>query len=389
MFSGFFVSRLHVKQREVCVDQLLIGPELFRLVPFLDRAGKIAFSVIRHSEGKLGVEIIRIRRQHHFKFLNRAVVIALAEGEHRIVVLVLRRFIHFDKYCYDMIVTRAQAGQFVSVTTPIKLISTDFDGTLHSEGDNPPIPRELERLIGSLQQRGASWVINTGRDLASLMESLTKAGLGIRPDYVVVVEREIYRLEQSDYVSVEDWNRRCGELHTDLFLRVRPLMPKITEWIRSRFKAMVYEDAYSPFCLIAESTQDAEAIHEYLEVFCADLNDLTIMRNDIYARFSHKAFNKGTALAEIARRLSISPDQIVAAGDHLNDLPMLSSEYARWLVAPVNAVDAVKQAVLRQNGVVSERHCGYGVAHGLSQILAKLGFAMIEPARNAADLKLI
>jgi hypothetical protein len=268
------------------------------------------------------------------------------------------------------------------VKPPIKLIATDFDGTVHTDFETPPVPRELELLIGALQQRGVTWVINTGRDLTSLMESLTKAGLSIRPDFVVVVEREIYELKESDYVSVRDWNERCSRLHAELFEKVRPHMPKITEWVNSRYKAMVYEDPYSPFCLIAEKTRDAEEIHEYLEVFCKDLGDLVVMRNDIYARFSHKAYNKGTALAEIARRLKINSGEIVAAGDHLNDLPMLSTEFARWLVAPMNAIDQVKQAVLRQNGYVSEKHCGYGVAHGIAHVLKSTGFALDHLAEN-------
>lgn len=243
------------------------------------------------------------------------------------------------------------------------------------------MPRDLERLIGALQERGVIWVINTGRDLRSLLETLTKAGLSIRPDYVVVVEREIYQLQESEYVSVREWNDRCAQMHAEIFDRVRPHMPKITEWINARYKAMVYEDPYSPFCLVAEKVQDAEEIHDYLEVFCKELGDLVVVRNDIYARFSHKAFNKGTALAEIARRLGIKPDEIIAAGDHWNDLPMLSSEFARWLVAPVNAIDQVKEAVRRQNGYVSEKHCGHGVAHGLAEVLKSAGFVL----ENLAD----
>jgi HAD superfamily hydrolase (TIGR01484 family) len=269
------------------------------------------------------------------------------------------------------------------VKPPIKLISTDFDGTVHTDFENPPIPRELEHLIGELQARGVVWIINTGRDLTSLMESLTKAGVSIRPDYVVVVEREIYQLRESDYVGVDEWNQKCTDLHAELFAKVRPHMPKIIAWIKSKFKAMVYEDAYSPFCLIAESTRDAEEIHEYLEVYCKDLSDLVVMRNDIYARFSHKAFNKGTALAEIARRLKIKPREIVAAGDHLNDLPMLTRQYAHWLVAPVNAIPSVKEAVLQQQGYVSEKHCGHGVAHGLKVILESAGYTLEKIAEKA------
>src|ERR1041385_6296067 len=93
------------------------------------------------------------------------------------------------------------------MSLPIQLISTDFDGTLHSGVESPPIPADIERVIGHLQKRGAKWVINTGRDLTSLMEELARAQLSIRPDFVVVVEREIYKLEESEFVSVRDWIR--------------------------------------------------------------------------------------------------------------------------------------------------------------------------------------
>ena len=262
----------------------------------------------------------------------------------------------------------------------IKLISTDFDGTVHSDFEHPPIPEDLERLIAALQAKGVKWIINTGRELGSLVETLARTGISVRPDYVVVVEREIYQLRESDYVGVNEWNQKCTATHADLFTRVRPHLPEVQRWIHSRFKATVYEDAYSPFCLVAESTRDADAIHEYLEVFCAHLGDLTVVRNDVYARFSHKAYNKGTALAEIGRRLGIGPDHIIAAGDHLNDLPMLSQEYARWLVAPVNAISAVKEAVLRQNGYVSEKQWGHGVAHGVRRVLQTAGMVLEEVA---------
>jgi HAD superfamily hydrolase (TIGR01484 family) len=256
------------------------------------------------------------------------------------------------------------------MSLPIQLISTDFDGTLHSGFENPPIPADIERIIKRLQQRGAKWVINTGRDL---MEELTKAQLSIRPDFVVVVEREIYKLEESGLTPVAEWNQGCANAHEQLFRQVRPQMPEIQKWIRERYKAVVYEDPYSPFCLIAENVRDAEEIHDYLSLYCQRVDNLTVMRNDIYARFSHVAYNKGTAMAEIARRLGISRDQVFAAGDHLNDLPMLKTEYARWLVAPVNAIPVVKEAVRRQKGYVSHQSHGYGVARGLEYFLESSG----------------
>jgi HAD superfamily hydrolase (TIGR01484 family) len=254
---------------------------------------------------------------------------------------------------------------------PIKLISTDFDGTLFAEFENPPVPLALQRIIGQLQEHGARWVINTGRDLSSLLESLGRAHLPIKPDFLVVVEREIYVRRDSQYAECEAWNRACTEAHRQLFERVRPDLPRLAAWVRQRFSATLYEDSYSPLCLIAERNEDAEAIHKYLDDYCREVPGLTVVRNDVYARFSHRDFNKGSALGEIARLLRVSNDETFAAGDHLNDLPMLSRHHARWLVAPANAVDPVKTVVRRQNGYVSQLPHGHGVADGLEFCLKR------------------
>jgi HAD superfamily hydrolase (TIGR01484 family) len=251
----------------------------------------------------------------------------------------------------------------------IKLVCTDFDGTLFAEFENPPVPRRLEALLARLQAEGSKWVINTGRDLSSLLETLGRAHLSIKPDFLVLVEREIYRHISGAYVEHGDWNQRCHSAHAELFRKVRDDLPRITDWIRERFNATVYEDFYSPFCLIAEKLEDAEAIHRYLDDYSATIPDLSVVRNDIYARFSHVAFNKGTALSEVARLLSVQPSEIFVAGDHLNDLPMLSLSHAHWLAAPANAVDLVKSTVLDQQGRVSDQTCGNGVADALEQCL--------------------
>ena len=123
---------------------------------------------------------------------------------------------------------------------------------------------------------------------------------------------------------------------------------------------------------------DADIIHGYLNEYCAQVPSLTVVRNDVYARFSHAAYSKGTALSEIARRLDISSDLILAAGDHLNDLPMLSREHARWLVAPSNAIARVKEAVRRQDGFVSDEPHGLGVARGVQFFLRSAGAVEIS-----------
>jgi len=257
------------------------------------------------------------------------------------------------------------------MSLPIKLISTDFDGTLYAEFENPPVPLPLQKLIGHLQERGARWVINTGRDLSSLMETLGRAHLPIKPDFLVVVEREIFVRRDSQFVQNLEWNQACTEAHRLLFERVRPDLPRLSAWVRRNFNATLYEDSYSPFCFIAEKISDADAIHQYLLEYCQQVPELTVVRNDVYARFSHRSYNKGSALAEIARLLNVGPHETCAAGDHFNDMPMLARDYAHWLVAPANAIELVKSSVRGQNGFVSKFAHGHGVADGLEFCLKR------------------
>jgi HAD superfamily hydrolase (TIGR01484 family) len=252
---------------------------------------------------------------------------------------------------------------------PIQLISTDFDGTLHADFENPPVPHDLQELIGSLQRQGAKWVINTGRDLSSVMEGMARARLTIKPDFLVVVERDIYFHEGTRYEACADWNDGCKSAHEELFARVREDVPRLVDWVSKRFRAALYEDSFSPFCLIAETNADADAIQQFLDEYCGTVPELTVVRNDVYARFSHANYNKGTALGEIARQLKIAHEHIFAAGDHLNDLPMLSGQFARYVAAPDNAVPAVKEAVRIQNGYVSHQPWGHGVARALEHFL--------------------
>src|SRR5437016_14303463 len=92
------------------------------------------------------------------------------------------------------------------MSLPIKLISTDFDGTLFAEFENPPIPDVLQRVIGDLQSKGTKWAINTGRDMSSLMEPLGRAGIRIEPDDLVLVERDIYTHHESVCVALGEWS---------------------------------------------------------------------------------------------------------------------------------------------------------------------------------------
>lgn len=256
------------------------------------------------------------------------------------------------------------------MTPAIQLISTDFDGTIFAEFENPPIAERFVSLISRLQTQGVKWVINTGRDMSGLMEALARSQISVQPDALVLVEREIHFHRDSRYVGHDEWNHGCTVAHEQLFTRIQPDLPRLRKWIAARYDATVYEDAYSPFCLLARHVSDADAIHNYVDEYCATIPNLHVVRNDVYARLAHNGYDKGKCLAEIARRWRVSHEHILVAGDHLNDLPMLNREHANYLITNANAVEPVKAAIRQQNGFISRRTHAEGITDGIEHYLA-------------------
>ena len=74
-------------------------------------------------------------------------------------------------------------------------------------------------------------------------------------------------------------------------------------------------------------------------------------------------------LIEVDHAGHTSVENVFAAGDHLNYLPMLDGQFAACVAAPDNAVPEVKEIVRRQKGYISHQPWGHGVARGLEYYL--------------------
>ncbi|MGB0582017.1 MAG: HAD family hydrolase [Limisphaerales bacterium] len=249
---------------------------------------------------------------------------------------------------------------------PIKLASTDFDGTLFCEFEEPPFPEQLQEILAEFQQAGGIWVINTGRDLASLLEELARCRVAVQPDYVVAVEREIHVREGAQFKPHVKWNTECRGKHEKLAQDLQNDLPGMASWIRNHSRASVFSDLWSPLAVIATNNEEMDEIQERIRLMTEHIENVAWMRNDVYARICHADYSKGTALAELERMLSIGVDEVFAIGDHLNDLAMLDPEVAGFIAAPGNSVPEVKEHVLAQDGRISEFSYGHAVANELA-----------------------
>ncbi|MDI9400490.1 MAG: HAD family hydrolase [Limisphaerales bacterium] len=254
----------------------------------------------------------------------------------------------------------------------IRLLCTDFDGTIfHESGDSSPISPRFLNLIRSLKSKGVQWVISTGRDRHEVLATLHHCGVDVLPDFLSTVERELYERKGDEYEPMQPWNQTCHEVHKELYEKIDSLLSPLEESIKKNYSdSVLYSDAYSPLCFIAANNPQADQLLDEVEQHFADVPELTLVRNDVYARLAHIDYNKGTTLLELQRHLGLTPDRVCTAGDHYNDIPMLRREVAHFIVTPSNAIEPIKDQVLAEGGYVSPLFSGEGIAEGVEKFLA-------------------
>lgn len=262
---------------------------------------------------------------------------------------------------------RYKVDQSLSVMM-IKLLSTDFDGTLVDHYASPPVAADLFKALAELRAGGVQWAVNTGRELEHIIEGLNEFGFPIEPDFVLTAEREVFhRGPGGEWQDYGEWNSQCAHAHDALFATAGPLLADIRSFLKQSGDAQPIFEGDRMIGLASETDEQMDRVCEFLERERRRVPGFHFMRNTIYVRFCHEDYSKGTALGELARLTGIDREAIFAAGDHYNDLPMLDGRHARWVACPANAVEAVKVAVTRAGGYVARQECSAGIVEALRQ----------------------
>ena len=248
----------------------------------------------------------------------------------------------------------------------IKLISTDFDGTLIEHGAIPPVAPELFEALVEMKSRGVLWAVNTGRVLWHIEAGLREFDFPIEPDYVLTSEREVFhRSPEGKWQDYGDWNKRCADDHDWLFSQASPLLADIHAEFDPKPWAHFEYDGERVVGIVTDNEPQMDEVCTFLERERVRVPGFNFMRNTIYLRFCHEAYSKGTALGELARLTGIAREEIFAAGDHFNDISMLDGRFAKWVACPGNAVEQVKRVVEEAGGYVAQGDCSAGVAEAL------------------------
>ncbi|HEV2096760.1 MAG TPA: HAD family hydrolase [Chthoniobacterales bacterium] len=257
----------------------------------------------------------------------------------------------------------------------IRLISTDFDGTLVAHDSDPVLDPDCMRLIGDLQKRGARWAINTGRSVELLESGLLDFDFPVHPDFILTSERDVFQRARNGrrWEPFGDWNDRCARAHADLFSSSKSVVAEVVDFVTQKTKARLIYDAQGLEGLIAADEREMETITEFIDRARTRQPKFHYQRNTVYLRFCHADYHKGAALAELSRLLGVPPAETFAAGDHHNDVSMLDGRYAHYPSCPSNAIPEVKETVRGAGGYVARSAGGAGVYEALAYFTKQEG----------------
>ncbi len=248
----------------------------------------------------------------------------------------------------------------------IRLLSTDFDGTLIGHEPDARAAASLTSALRHLRDQGAAWAVNTGRQLWFALEGLEHARLPHDPEFVLSSEKDIYRrTDGGDWEAFGEWNERTERQTVELLAGASHVLDAIRDMsARDASVEILYENGRMAGLMTADAAT-MDRVVETLRALASDVPDFSFNRNTVWLRFRHCEIHKGSALAELARLLGIARDEVLAIGDHHNDIPMLDGTSAGMVACPANAVGEVKDIVRAAGGYVSPRPWSEGVADAI------------------------
>lgn len=249
----------------------------------------------------------------------------------------------------------------------IRLLSTDFDGTLINHEGQPPVEPAFFALIERLRSQGIQWAVNTGRTLWHIEEGLKNDyRFPVEPDYMLVEERDLYhRGTDGNWQPYGNWNERSARDHDELFYLAGSLLAEVLRMIEGMPGAQPIYDEGRFIGAVTSDEDQMDKLCSFLTKLRTHLPIFAFQRNTIYVRFCHVDYHKGSALGELARKLGLVRDNIFAAGDHYNDLSMLDGRFAKWIACPSNSVEEVKLTVRTAGGYIADGVASVGVIEAL------------------------
>lgn len=220
--------------------------------------------------------------------------------------------------------------------TNIKLIALDMDGTLLDKTNK--ISSRNKRAIEQAQEQGVAVVLSTGRFLKTCLPFAKELDLN---SYLVTCNGgQIWTMDM-ELVEEHVMETKSIEKMYEIGKEADAAMWLVSE--KDVYHDELPEDYQTQRWLKFGCVTDDLAKLDSMVDQVAKIGDLEItnsMPNNM--EVNPIGVNKANALKSVCKELGITMDQVLAAGDSLNDIKMI--EQAGIGVAMGNAQDAVKRA---------------------------------------------
>ncbi|MBM6775078.1 Cof-type HAD-IIB family hydrolase [Olsenella profusa] len=249
----------------------------------------------------------------------------------------------------------------------IRLIASDLDETLLD--DTHHVPERVRRAVAAARERGARFVPATGRPFGSVDVTLSELGLlGTPGEYVLSFNGGVIteNAERRPLTSCSLPRDRAEALYEfgvahELCMHVNTLdpvylyhyVPEERAYIEGRMNIVetheptldfLYAAGHVVVKLIYMSLDMGYLRHVRDELDAAGLTrglDVYYSGNR-YLECNAPGVNKGAGLMELARRLGVAREEVMAIGDNSNDVSMIRE--AGVGVAVANATEEAKAA---------------------------------------------
>ena len=241
------------------------------------------------------------------------------------------------------------------------LFSFDFDDTLFTMGGPAEERRVFFSIMRELRARyGALWGINTGRDPVYLREGLMDLfhddPEAFAPDFTVTMERNVHLADAE------------GRLMPGLpwFSRYGGMLEELMAHLEGRFSGLeLRRQDNDAFSLVVNDACGLDDVSCVIQDRVGPYEEIVTQRAGPYLRFSHRDYNKGTALTFVASRFGVPPVRAAIFGDGHNDLDAMRHLPEAFRCCPSNAAPEVKAMVACGHGYISPEPRTRGVLDGL------------------------
>jgi len=260
-----------------------------------------------------------------------------------------------------------------------KLFVFDMDGT--ALGGHEPyeqFPRPFAKFLDELTERGIRWSTNTTWSPDMIHKVAQRSAVKSRP---ACLTGQTGRL----LATVRNGRAVADKKHEESILR-REARFKARHWptIRKLFMALLRDNLVDRLSFgfwnqnmvtFSCKKRHAKRVWRVLHPLLASGHYYTFNgREEGATGWLIPVFmNKGEIMKTLQKRFKLGPENIIVAGDAMNDWQMFDPTLARWMVCPANADPRIKEKVLGHGGVVGTKKYSWGVIEATRKILAQLG----------------